>query len=182
MRRSVSNPNESIAGRKALIVYSGEPGTGESWVTWPLQQKVKDYCRFKYICVYKKMCISVKFRIFSPAISKVTNKCVFPDLNTSKYVVFLKYFLRRCTVMWYSGSSSHTYPVLTYLIFCTDVRWCDIQGQVRIHIQFWPILYLSLWYSGSRTHTYPVLTYLIFKCVIFRVKYTYISSFDLSYI
>ena len=34
--RSVSNPNESMAGMKALTVYSGEPGTGASWVTWPL--------------------------------------------------------------------------------------------------------------------------------------------------
>lgn len=39
VRRSVSKPNESIAGMNALIVYSGEPGTGASWVTWPLQQE-----------------------------------------------------------------------------------------------------------------------------------------------
>ena len=25
-----------MAGMKALTVYSGEPGTGASWVTWPL--------------------------------------------------------------------------------------------------------------------------------------------------
>lgn len=35
--KSVSNPKESMAGMKALIVYKGEPGTGASWVTWPLQ-------------------------------------------------------------------------------------------------------------------------------------------------
>lgn len=34
--RSVSNPNESIAGIKALMVYNGEPGTGASCVTCPL--------------------------------------------------------------------------------------------------------------------------------------------------
>lgn len=37
--RSVSKPNESIAGMNALIVYSGEPGTGASWVTWPLEKR-----------------------------------------------------------------------------------------------------------------------------------------------
>lgn len=35
VRKSVSKPNESIAGTNALIVYRGEPGTGASWVTWP---------------------------------------------------------------------------------------------------------------------------------------------------
>lgn len=34
--RSVSKPKESMAGMKALIVYNGDPGTGASWVTWPL--------------------------------------------------------------------------------------------------------------------------------------------------
>ncbi len=33
VRKSVSNPNESMAGMKALIVYRGDPGTGASWVT-----------------------------------------------------------------------------------------------------------------------------------------------------
>merc|ERR1719150_691173 len=33
--RSVSKPNESMAGINALMVYSGDPGTGASWVTWP---------------------------------------------------------------------------------------------------------------------------------------------------
>uniref|UniRef100_A0A6B0U5B3 Secreted protein n=1 Tax=Ixodes ricinus TaxID=34613 RepID=A0A6B0U5B3_IXORI len=33
VRRSVSKPKESMAGMKALMVYSGEPGTGASWVT-----------------------------------------------------------------------------------------------------------------------------------------------------
>ena len=37
--KSVSNPNESIAGMNALMIYSGEPGTGASWVTWPLKMK-----------------------------------------------------------------------------------------------------------------------------------------------
>ena len=49
--RSVSNPNESMAGMNAFTVYKGEPGTGASWVTWPLhvnkEKKVvaNDYCR-----------------------------------------------------------------------------------------------------------------------------------------
>ena len=34
--KSVSNPNESMAGMNALIVYNGELGIGASWVTWPL--------------------------------------------------------------------------------------------------------------------------------------------------
>merc|ERR1712079_302674 len=33
--RSVSKPNESMAGINALMVYSGDPGTGASWVTCP---------------------------------------------------------------------------------------------------------------------------------------------------
>lgn len=37
--RSVSKPNESMAGTNALIVYSGDPATGASWVTWPGQEK-----------------------------------------------------------------------------------------------------------------------------------------------
>lgn len=37
--KSVSNPKESMAGINALIVYSGEPGTGASCVTCPLETK-----------------------------------------------------------------------------------------------------------------------------------------------
>lgn len=35
VRRSVSNPLLSTTGMNALTVYSGEPGFGMSWVTWP---------------------------------------------------------------------------------------------------------------------------------------------------
>lgn len=39
--KSVSKPKLSMAGMKALMVYSGEPGTGASWVTWPLKGRMK---------------------------------------------------------------------------------------------------------------------------------------------
>lgn len=45
VRRSVSNPKESIAGMNALMVYSGEPGIGASCVTWPLKESIVNFVR-----------------------------------------------------------------------------------------------------------------------------------------
>jgi hypothetical protein len=41
VRRSVSKPIESIAGRNAFNVYKGEPDTGASSVTWPLRRDIE---------------------------------------------------------------------------------------------------------------------------------------------
>lgn len=46
VRRSVSKPNESMAGMKAFIVYNGEPGTGASCVTCPLKKSIVFNCLY----------------------------------------------------------------------------------------------------------------------------------------
>ena len=73
--RSVSNPKESIAGMKALTVYSGEPGTGASWVTWPLNETKNTEWLFVVIKT-----------IWNPhfALTKgLRSKCQLPNLDTA---------------------------------------------------------------------------------------------------